>query len=141
MLHHGSRVFVLDTKRISHLWARGLPRVTCCADVADIHDQLIALGIEGRRRTRVADELGIGADPKAIGPRLLILLEEVNATMKQLARYWERIREAGDPKVSPAGLPPSAVRPNRQPPPPPSLVWSGPRSCFRLRFAPDPQCS
>ncbi|WP_181006719.1 pRL2-11 [Streptomyces sp. ZL-24] len=102
MLHHGSRVFVLDTKRISHLWARGLPGVTYCADVADIHDQLIALGIEGRRRTRVADELGIGADPKDIGPRLLILLEEVNATMKQLARYWEKTRESGDPKVSPA---------------------------------------
>ncbi|WP_331751554.1 pRL2-11 (plasmid) [Streptomyces globisporus] len=102
MLHHGSRVFVLDTKRISHRWARGLPGVTYCADVADIHDQLIALGIEGRRRTRVADDLSISADPKDIGPQLLILLEEVNATMKQLARYWEKIRESGDPKASPA---------------------------------------
>ncbi|MDX3131409.1 pRL2-11 [Streptomyces europaeiscabiei] len=102
MLHHGSFVFVLDTKRISHPWASGLPGVTYCRDIADIHDQLIALGMEGRQRTRVADELGIDADPKAIGPRLLILLEEVNATMKQLARYWERCRESGDPKVSPA---------------------------------------
>ncbi|MFJ2722949.1 helicase HerA domain-containing protein [Streptomyces sp. NPDC087437] len=67
MLHHGSRVFVLDTKRISHPWASGLPGVTYCRDIADIHDQLIALGMEGRRRTRVADELGIDADPKAIG--------------------------------------------------------------------------
>ena len=33
---------------------------------------------------------------------MLILLEEINATMKQLARYWEKIRESGDPKVSPA---------------------------------------
>ncbi|MGA5900243.1 hypothetical protein [Streptomyces venetus] len=56
----------------------------------------------GRLRTRIADELGIDADPKAIGARVLILLEEVNATMKQLARYWEKIRESGDPKVSPA---------------------------------------
>ncbi|MFE4373988.1 hypothetical protein ACFRMN_38310 [Streptomyces sp. NPDC056835] len=55
-----------------------------------------------RRVAGVADELGIDADPKAIGPRLLILLEEVNATMKMLARYWEKIRESGDPKVSPA---------------------------------------
>ncbi|MDX2557565.1 helicase HerA domain-containing protein [Streptomyces stelliscabiei] len=102
MLHHGSLVFVLDFKRISHPWARGIPGVTYCADIADIHDQLIELGMEGRRRTRVADELGIDADPHAIGPRLLILLEEINATMKQLARYWERIRESGDPKVSPA---------------------------------------
>ncbi|MEU4800558.1 hypothetical protein [Streptomyces sp. NPDC023327] len=102
MLHHGSLVIVLDTKRISHPWAHGIDGVTYCRDVADIHDQLIALGQEGRRRTRVADELGIDADPKAIGPRLLILLEEVNATMKMLARYWEKIRESGDPKVSPA---------------------------------------
>ncbi|MFZ3491733.1 pRL2-11 [Streptomyces sp. 5.8] len=102
MLHHGSLVFVLDTKRISHPWASGLPGVTYCRDIADIHDQLIALGTEGRRRTRVADALGIDADPKDIGPRILILLEEVNATMKQLARYWEKTRESGDPKVSPA---------------------------------------
>ncbi|MFD9053261.1 pRL2-11 [Streptomyces zaomyceticus] len=102
MLHHGSLVYVLDTKRISHPWASGLPGVTYCRDIADIHDQLIALGMEGQRRTRVADDLGIDADPKAIGPRILILLEEVNATMKQLARYWEKIRESGDPKVSPA---------------------------------------
>ncbi|MFD9428089.1 MULTISPECIES: hypothetical protein [unclassified Streptomyces] len=33
---------------------------------------------------------------------MLILLEEVNATMKQLARYWEKTRESGVPKVSPA---------------------------------------
>ncbi|MFF8747142.1 pRL2-11 [Streptomyces californicus] len=102
MLHHGSLVYVLDTKRISHPWAPGLPGVTYCRDIADIHDQLIALGQEGRRRTRVADDLGIDADPKDIGPRLLILLEEVNATMKMLARYWEKTRESGDPKVSPA---------------------------------------
>ncbi|MER5886938.1 DUF87 domain-containing protein [Streptomyces sp. NPDC001941] len=102
MLHHGARAFVLDTKRISHPWARGLPGVTYCADIADIHDQLIALGTEGRRRTRVADALGIDADPKAIGPRNLILLEEINATMRQLARYWEKTRESGDPKISPA---------------------------------------
>ncbi|MEU2591299.1 hypothetical protein ABZ649_05430 [Streptomyces albidoflavus] len=102
MLHHGSRVVVLDTKRISHPWAHGIDGVTYCRDVADIHDQLIALGQECRRRTHLADELGIDADPKAIGQRLLILLEEVNATMKMLARYWEKIRESGDPKTSPA---------------------------------------
>lgn len=102
MLHHGAQAYVLDYKRISHPWARGIPAVTYCADIADIHEALIELGWEGRRRVRVADDLGIDADPDAIGPRLLILLEEVNATLKQLARYWERTRESGDPKVSPA---------------------------------------
>lgn len=102
MLHHGAQAYVLDYKRISHPWARGNPAVTYCADIADIHNALIELGWEGRRRVRVTDDLGIDADPDAIGPWLLILLEEVNATMKQLARYWERTRESGDPKVSPA---------------------------------------
>jgi hypothetical protein len=67
-----------------------------------LHDALIELGMEGRRRVRVADELGIDSD--VIGPRLLILLEEVNAMLKQLARYWERTRESGDPKTSPDKL-------------------------------------
>ncbi|WP_058043936.1 helicase HerA domain-containing protein [Streptomyces roseifaciens] len=102
MLHHGSLVFVLDTKRNSHPWANGIDGVTYCRDIADIHDQLIELGTVGRRRTRIADELGIDTDPKAIGPRILILLEEASAMMKQLARYWEKIRESGDPKAFPA---------------------------------------
>ncbi|MFK8851673.1 pRL2-11 [Streptomyces sp. Ac-502] len=102
MLHHGARVFVLDYKRISHPWARGIDGATYCADIADIHDALIQLGAEGRRRIRLAEQLGIDADPHAIGPRLLLLLEEVNATMRQLARYWDKTRRPGEPKTSPA---------------------------------------
>jgi hypothetical protein len=101
MLHHGSQTFILDYKRISHPWARGIDGVTYCAGIADIHDALIQLGMEGRRRVRVADALGIDADPDAIGPRLLILLEGVNAILRQLARYWDKIRESGDAKTSP----------------------------------------
>ena len=102
MLHQGSQAFVLDYKRISHPWARGIDGVDYCADIADIADALVQLGWEGRRRTRVTDELVVDPAPDAIGPRLLILLEEVNATLRQLARYWDRIRESGDPKTSPA---------------------------------------
>ncbi|MEH0416089.1 hypothetical protein [Streptomyces sp. B21-083] len=51
---------------------RHTPGVTYCAD---IHDALIEFGWEGRRRVRVADGLGIEADPAVIGPRLLILLD------------------------------------------------------------------
>lgn len=102
MVHRGSLAFVLDYKRISHPWARGIPGVSYRADIADIHDALVELGMEGRHRVRVADQLGIDPDPDAIGKRLLILLEEVNATMRQLARYWEKTRESGDPKTSPA---------------------------------------
>ncbi|MGW1794259.1 hypothetical protein ACWCO0_25855 [Streptomyces tubercidicus] len=44
-------MYVLDFKRISHTWARGVPGVTYCRDIAEIHDALIHLAQEGRRRT------------------------------------------------------------------------------------------
>ncbi|MFD3422039.1 pRL2-11 [Streptomyces decoyicus] len=102
LIHHGAHGYILDFKRVSHLWARGVKNVEYCRDIADIHDALIRLGAEGQRRIHVAEKLGEDADPSEVGPRLVILLEEINATMKQLTRYWEKIKEKGDPKVSPA---------------------------------------
>jgi len=54
MLHNGSQAYILDFKRISHPWARGIPGVTYCADIADIH-------FGGRRRQRMT--------PVSINPR------------------------------------------------------------------------
>ncbi|MEV0449782.1 DUF87 domain-containing protein [Streptomyces sp. NPDC050600] len=104
-LHNGAEAFILDYKRISHGWARGIPGVSYCRDIADIHDALLHLRAEGQRRIRLAEELGddvLAAEPERVGPRTVILLEEINATMAQLRRYWEKIRESGDPKTSPA---------------------------------------
>ncbi|MGW3377846.1 pRL2-11 [Streptomyces hydrogenans] len=104
-LHNGAQAHILDFKRISHTWARGIPGVNYCRDIADIHDALIALGAEGHRRIRLAEQLGddvLASDPDLVGPRNVILLEEINATMAQLRRYWERTRTSDDPKTSPA---------------------------------------
>ncbi|MGW9452463.1 pRL2-11 [Streptomyces sp. NPDC055632] len=104
-LHNGAQAHILDFKRISHTWARGIPGVNYCRDIADIHDALLHLGEEGRRRIRIAEELGddvLAENPERVGPRIVILLEEINATMAQLKRYWEKIRGPGDPKTSPA---------------------------------------
>ncbi|MFE3583182.1 helicase HerA domain-containing protein [Streptomyces vinaceus] len=104
-VHNGAHAFVLDFKRISHSWARGVPGVTYCRDIAEIHDALIGLAQEGRRRLALAEQLAddvLEREPWRVGPRLVILLEEVNATMAQLKRYWAKIRETGDPKTSPA---------------------------------------
>ncbi|MFF5442193.1 hypothetical protein [Streptomyces achromogenes] len=82
-----------------------MPGVTYCRDIAEIHDALIRLAQEGRHRIRLAEQLAddvLVREPWRVGPRLVILLEEVNATMGQLKRYWSRIRESGDPKESPA---------------------------------------
>ncbi|MET8031158.1 hypothetical protein [Streptomyces avermitilis] len=55
LLHHGAHALVLDYKRISQPWARELPTVTYRVDVADIHDALVGLADELRRRIDVAD--------------------------------------------------------------------------------------
>ncbi|WP_245607662.1 pRL2-11 [Streptomyces prunicolor] len=102
LIHHGAHGYILDFKRVSHMWARGVKNVEYCRDISDIHDALVRLGAEGQRRIHVAEHLGDDADPSEIGPRMVILLEEINATMKQLTRYWEKIKEKGDPKISPA---------------------------------------
>ncbi|MGW7410017.1 pRL2-11 [Streptomyces sp. NPDC054833] len=104
-IHNGALAYVLDFKRISHTWARGVPGVTYCRDIAEIHDALVYLAQEGRRRLALAEQLDddvLDREPWRVGPRLVILLEEVNATMAQLKRYWAKIRESGDPKTSPA---------------------------------------
>lgn len=100
MLHNGAQMSVLDIKRISHKWARGLPQVVYCRDIEEIHDELVRLGREGHRRNKIVDDWE-GDDPD-VGPRQVVLLEEANATISKLRRYWTQNREKTDPKESPA---------------------------------------
>ncbi|MGW5990313.1 hypothetical protein ACWFRT_21470 [Streptomyces anulatus] len=104
-VHNGALAYVLDFKRISHTWARGVPGVAYCRDIGEIHDALVHLAQEGRHRLALVEQLAddvLEKEPWRVGPRIVILLEEVNATMAQLKRYWSKIRESGDPKESPA---------------------------------------
>jgi len=84
-LHQGAHALVLDPKRISHLWARGLPTVTHCGNIAGIHDALIGLADELKRR------LDLGGDLDGV-PRLIVAIDEANTTLRQLARYGRRRR-------------------------------------------------
>ncbi|WP_331750622.1 FtsK/SpoIIIE domain-containing protein [Streptomyces sp. NBC_00046] len=60
LLHHGAHALVLDLKRVSQQWARGLPTVTYCRDIADIHDALVGLRAElKRRRCHVVGCVGV----------------------------------------------------------------------------------
>ena len=92
---------VLDLKRVSHMWMRGLPGVAYCRDIQDIHDGLIAVAAEGDRRFRLMDDAGDESvlDPL---PRVTVVLEEINATANRLQKYWAEIRQPSDPKASPA---------------------------------------
>lgn len=102
LLHHGAEGVVLDIKRHSHKWVRGVPGVEYCREIEDIHAALIRLGEEGRRRNRVADEWDGDESAAPVGPRMTVLIEEANATIGRLKRHWQATRTKDDPKESPA---------------------------------------
>jgi hypothetical protein len=82
--------------------------VRYCRDIEEIHDALVMLGAEGHRRNRAVDDWeGEGDAP--VGPRMVIIVEEGNATIAKLRRFWSQARKAkadedgpADPKESPA---------------------------------------
>ncbi|MFI5945523.1 hypothetical protein ACIBCB_35500 [Streptomyces uncialis] len=94
-LHQGAHALVLDPKRISHLWAKTLPTVTHRGNIAGIHDALTGLAAELERR------LDLGGDLDGV-PRLIVAIDEADATVRQLTRYWKTFRQTGDPTTSPA---------------------------------------
>ena len=74
------QVLILDRKG-SHRWAVGLPRVAYARRPAQMHDLLIrAAALADQRNQRTLEEPE-GWDP---GPRVLVICEELNATLGQL---------------------------------------------------------
>ncbi|MFE7431228.1 hypothetical protein [Streptomyces sp. NPDC057545] len=64
--------------------------------IAGTHDALAGLASElGRRNELAADDL-------ADVPRLIVAIDEANATLRRLARYWEAFRGRDDPRTFPA---------------------------------------
>jgi hypothetical protein len=100
LMHNGAHTIILDIKRHSHRWARSLDKVEYCRSIEEIHDALIRAGAEGERRNLIIDEFG--EEATADLPRILIVCEEMNATINKLQTYWTNIRENTDPKRSPA---------------------------------------
>lgn len=104
MLYKGCIGLILDYKMISHQWAAGLPNVTIARRPAEIHAALLWLGREVERRNEVALA---GADldgnvHAVVGPRLIVVCEELNATVARLRAYWRGERDREDPVRSPA---------------------------------------
>ncbi len=97
LAHHGALTAVLDTKLMSQHWAAGLPNVAYARFPAEIHALAIWLAGEVNRRYKVAlysaDVEGrVHAD---VGPRIVGILEEMNATQAVLAAYWKSIDGKG----------------------------------------------
>ena len=104
MLFHGAIGLIFDYKMISHQWARDLPNVAIVRRPHEIHAALLWLGREAERRNEVALH-GSDMDGNVhavVGPRLVIICEELNATIAQLRTYWRQVRAKEDPVRSPA---------------------------------------
>lgn len=101
LLFHGGLMMVLDYKLISHMWARGLPNVAYAGTPEEIEASLCWLAQEVTRRNKVALA---GADVEGtvhadVGPRILLVAEELNATQNVLKAWWHR--EMGEKGRSP----------------------------------------
>ncbi|MFI7661791.1 helicase HerA domain-containing protein [Micromonospora parva] len=98
VLRRGGRVVILDRKG-SHRWALGLDQVDYCTKPGQMHDALVKLAALADERNTLAFHAPDDWNP---GPRVLVICEELNATLTQLANWWADNREKGDPKRSPA---------------------------------------
>lgn len=98
VLRAGGQVLILDRKG-SHRWAIGLAGVDYCTKPAQMHEALIRTSGLADERNDLALHEDEDWDP---GPRVLVICEELNATIGQLTNYWAEVREKGAPKKSPA---------------------------------------
>lgn len=98
VLRRGGRVVILDRKG-SHRWALNLAGVDYCTKPAQMHDALIRTAALADERNDLALHEEEDWDP---GARTLVICEELNATIGQLANYWADTRLKGEPKKSPA---------------------------------------
>lgn len=113
VLWHGGLVLFLDYKLMSHMWARGLPNVAYAGTPAEIHQALLWLASDdletGRKSeiTRRKEVALASADIRGnihadLGPRIVVVAEELNATQKQLKRYWRSLGGKGPSPASEA---------------------------------------
>jgi hypothetical protein len=101
-LYHGCVGLILDHKLFSHQWAQGLPNVVIAREPEEIHEALLWLGgwpagnVQGEVKRRAKVALA-GSDMEGnvhatVGARLIVVCEELNATMTVLRAYWRQLR-------------------------------------------------
>lgn len=93
-LARGDLVVFLDIKRHSHRWARRLePNIHYAKSAQDIGGALVNLGREVHRRNMIADEWDGPLDRAPVGPRIIVVFEEMNSTMSSLKALDKRLHE------------------------------------------------
>lgn len=94
-LARGDLLVILDVKRHSHRWARSLAPLThYAADIPSVGDALVNLGRELHRRNQVVDDWDGPVEDAPVGPAIMVVFEEMNATSARL-RDLDRSRPRG----------------------------------------------
>lgn len=91
----GSSVVFLDVKRISHRWAKELPAVSYAVEIDEIANVVVSVAAELRRRMRVIDDYPGAISDAPVGDRIVIVAEEINAMMAQLAEFEKLLPPRG----------------------------------------------
>ena len=88
LIHHGvERVDIIDPKRVSHNWAKGIPGVFIHRTMAE---QMAALAAFRKRMELRYEELD--TDDTREFPRHVMVIEEQNSWMDYAKTYWEDYR-------------------------------------------------
>lgn len=91
-LMRGDLVVVLDIKRHSHRWAQSLaPNVHYAKTAQDIGNALVNLGRELHHRNLIVDDWSGPLETAPVGPDILVVFEEMNATMRALKTLDKRL--------------------------------------------------
>ncbi|GGR51863.1 hypothetical protein [Streptomyces roseolus] len=90
----GSAVF-LDVKRISHRWAKNLPGVTYAVEVDEIANVIVSVAAELRRRMRVIENYPGKISDAPVGPRIVLVAEEINSMMSELEEFERSLPPRG----------------------------------------------
>lgn len=95
-LELGDLVVVLDKKMHSHRWARSLAPLVHYADSTPmIGSSLVNLGRELHRRNQVVRDWPGDTSTAPVGPRIVVLYEETNATLAELAQLDKTVPTGG----------------------------------------------
>lgn len=100
-LSKGWQVIILDIKQHSHMWAENLPGVHIARTLPEIGNALAMVGQETHSRNRDAldwmrtehakGNYGASIDDAPIGPRTVVIFEEMNSTFEELRDLTRRM--------------------------------------------------
>lgn len=101
-MNGGAGTVVLDPKYVSHGWLARIPETLYCREAQMIHDTVVWLDMELRRRGGEAARCADAGEPEPTFDRIVVVLEERNSLQTVIRDHWLATRPTGAPMRAPA---------------------------------------